>query len=184
MITDTLLSRKAMQRLLIGILTSLLLFNAAIVGAHASHDDEEDDEEANNDHSIPITVTGVRPLTFGQLYRGGIASVDYNSGSSAEFSITGRKNKKVRITVTKANLMFGLMVLPITVDLNDCAYSKDNGITWTTFSSGPLYHDTKFPGGSNHIQTIKVRVGGTVISTLLQNRGTYTGSVTVTATYR
>ena len=179
---DLTISGKALQRVLIAILTSLLFLGAAT--AFAQDDDEEEDEETKNDHSIPITVTGVKGLTFGQIYRGGIASVDYNSSSAAEFTITGRKNKKVTITVTKANLILGFLSLPITVDLNDCAYSTDNGVTWKVFSSGLLFHNTKFPGGPDKIQTIKVRVGGSIISTLLHPRGTYTGSVTVTATYR
>lgn len=176
-------SRTALQRLLIAILTSLLLAAMAAT-AYAGDDDEEEDEETRNDYSIPITVTGVRGLTFGNMYRGGIASVDYNSSSAAEFTITGRKNKKVRITVNQVNLKLGFLWLPISVGLNDCAYSTDNGVTWKVFSSGLLFHNTKFPGGSDKIQTIKVRVGGTVISTLFHTRGTYTGSVTVSATYR
>ena len=179
---SSLLSRAAMHRLLIAILTSLLLA-AASTGAYAG-DDDDDDEEANNDHSIPITVTGVRGLTFGNIYRGGIANVDYNSSSAAEFTITGRKNKKIQITVTRANLRLGFLWLPISLDLNDCAYSTDNGVTWKIFSSGLLFHNTKFPGGSDKIQTIKVRVGGSVVSTLFHSRGTYTGSITVSAHYR
>ncbi len=133
---------------------------------------------------LTITVVGNRELAFGDVTRPATSTVDYSSASSAEFLVEGRKNKEVRLTVTTTDLTKSSVELPITITNSDCAYSTDNGVTWNTFTTGTLYQDVKFPNdkSKDKLGTILVRVGGTV-NAISQNRGTYNGTVTLTATY-
>jgi len=132
-----------------------------------------------------VTVTGVRGLNFGKLYVLGLSEVAYNSTSSAEFTVTGKRGKRVRISASATSMFrFPLSILLITVTNSHCGYSLDNGATWNTFTTGLLFHDVTIPNGSGTIGTIRVRVGGLVLSTSLLQKGAFTGLVTVRAEYR
>lgn len=128
-----------------------------------------------------VVVTGTNNLSFGTLFRSNSRTVDEGSSSAARFTVTGRKNRKVRLTVTRTNMTRGSASLTLGITNADCAFSFD-GTSWTNFSTGTLYHDTRFPnvGGT---PTIYVRVGGSTSTTSKQQRGTYTGSVTLAAVY-
>jgi hypothetical protein len=81
------------------------------------------------------------------------------------------------------NLNHSGKTLPISVDNDDCEYSTDGGSTWTKFTAGTLIQDTRFPWNPTFIGTIDVRVGGSVTSSATQQRGIYTGTVSVNAVY-
>src|SRR5437868_1332009 len=50
------------------------------------------------------TVSGDYALAFGSLFRSSTGSISYNSSSAAQFTIVGRENKKVRVTVSVVDL--------------------------------------------------------------------------------
>lgn len=136
------------------------------------------------------TVTGVSGLDFGTIYRLSSSSISYNDNAAAQFKVEGKRRKKVRITVSVVNLTRSSNSLPITVTNSDCAYSTDDGSTWTTFSSGTLYQDLKMPKKTDDDEdddkktsTVFVRVGGAVTSGSTQQRGVYSGTVTVSVSY-
>jgi len=136
------------------------------------------------------TVTGQNGLDFGTLYRSSTASVSYQDNGAAQFMVEAKRKRWVRITVSVVNLSKSSNSLPITVDNSDCAYSTDDGSTWTTFSSGTLYQDLKMPKKSDSdddddkkTSTVYVRVGGSVTSGATQQRGNYSGTVTVSVSY-
>lgn len=132
------------------------------------------------------TVVGVRSINFGKFYRGATSTVPYSSGNAAEFTITGRQNRNVRITVTNTSLTLGGNTLTLTLNNSDCAYSLDDGVTWHPFTTGALFQDTTLPNGTANGSdgTVRVRVGGSVTAGALQTNGTYNGTITVTGVYR
>jgi hypothetical protein len=139
-----------------------------------------------------ITISAVNSLSFGSIARSTSNSIDYESASAARFNVTGDSASRVRLTVSFSDLTAqnGASVNSIDRSLTpslgnpDCAYSLDGGATWSTFSSGALYQDTQFPADVSGAGTIVVRVGGSVTTGLRQQRGTYNGTITLTAEYR
>lgn len=139
-------------------------------------------------HAQPLTisVTGTRNIAFGSVLRSGVGTVAYSSPSSAEFQVTGREKKNIKLTVTYTNLSHTPASLTLSVGNSDCAFSTDNGATWTTFTTGTLYQNTKFPNapGAATETSVLVRVGGTFTASPTQQSGAYSGTITVTANYR
>lgn len=136
-------------------------------------------------HAQDVQVTGVRGLNFGRFYRSGMSEIPYTSTSAAEFTITGREGRNIRIKVTAFDLwLLWLITLNVNVTNNHCAYSLNNGVTWQTFTTGTLIQDVKIPNGSGTTGTVKVRVGGTVSSGPTQRQGVYLGFITVNASYK
>jgi hypothetical protein len=133
-----------------------------------------------------ITTTGSSGLVFGTMFKASTKSIAYSSADAARFVVSGKKRQPVRITVSKSNLFdsWQSVFMNLTITNSDCAFSVDDGVTWTTFSTGSLYQDTEFPNGPNWDSRVYVRVGGSLTSALYQNRGSYTGTITVTGEYR
>ena len=129
------------------------------------------------------TVTGTNAQSFGTLYRSSSSSVAYSSGNAATFTVTGKKGNTVRMTVsfTHPARIGGGGTATLAITNSNCAYSRDDGASWTTFSTGTLYQDASIP---NQQQRILVRVGGTLTSGATSARGNYSGTVTLTAVYR
>lgn len=72
-----------------------------------------------------------------------------------------------------------------TIATSNCKYSTDNGATWTTFSSG-TYHDITLPnssGSSNVSGTVRIKIGGAVTSASTQQRGLYSGTISISGSY-
>lgn len=132
-----------------------------------------------------VQVTGVRGLNFGRFYRSGMSEIPYTSTSSAEFTITGREGRNIRIKVSAFDLwLLWIITLNVDVTNNHCAYSLNNGVTWKTFTTGTLIQDVTIPNGAGTTGTVKVRVGGTVSSGASQRQGLYLGFITVNAAYK
>jgi hypothetical protein len=131
------------------------------------------------------TVVGDNNLVFGSLFRASSKSVAYASSDAARFTVSARKGRNLRLTVSKSLIYAGSVLLTAVVNISnsDCAFSLNNGSTWTTFSSGILYHNLTVPGSGGGNVSILVRVGGTVVAGLTQQRGDYSGTVTLTAAY-
>ncbi len=136
---------------------------------------------------VSITVSGVRNASYGTLFRSSTSSVAYTSTNAAEFAIVGKQNKAVRITVSASTPTRGSITLPLSIQQTECAYSLDDGATWTRFTTGTHFQDAYFPTGTQNgyvSGTIRIRVGGTVTSGATQQQGTYGGTITVSAAYR
>lgn len=127
-------------------------------------------------------VFGSNNIAFGRVVRGTTHAVSYMSGDAAEFWVIGTKGRNVRLTVNAPNLTRTGSTLTLSVTNATCAFSRDGGVTWTTFSTGTLFHDTSIPNSG--IGLIIVRVGGSVTPIISQTRGDYNGSITLTAAYR
>jgi hypothetical protein len=135
--------------------------------------------------TITIVVTGVNNQSFGSIYRSSTSSIAYGSASAARFSVVGRKNSRVRLTVVKTDLSRAgtSAVATLSLSNSDCAFSLDAGATWTTFSSGTLYTDTAFPNAGGNNSEILVRIGGSATTPSTATRGLYSGSITLQAAY-
>lgn len=139
-----------------------------------------------------ITISALNSLSFGAIARSTSNSIDYASAAAARFNVTGDTASHVRLTISFSELaaQSGASVNSIDRSITpslgnvDCAYSLDGGATWNTFSTGTLYQDTQFPSGVSGTGTIAVRVGGSLSTGLRQQRGPYSGTITLTAEYR
>ena len=131
------------------------------------------------------TVMGLDGLDFGSLYRSSTGSIEYISNAAAQFSVVAKEKKTIRLTVTVVHLKRDSKTLPITVTNNDCAYSLDDGANWITFSTGSLYQDIPIPKDNDkgNRETILVRVGGSVTASATQQRGNYSGTVSLSVSY-
>lgn len=139
-----------------------------------------------------ITIGGSSDLNFGTLARSGAAEVSYESAGAARFIVTGDSGRDVRLMISASALIAQNGASRQAADRkfdpaitnSDCAYSLDGGSSWHPFSSGTLYQDTRFPDDASGTGTIHVRIGGSLASGTRQQRGGYSGLVTLTAEYR
>ncbi len=127
------------------------------------------------------TVTGIQNISFGTFFRSQTVVVPANGAGTAQFRVTGTAQRTVRLTVTTTSLNRSGNTLPIVVTNSNCEYSIDGGNTWTAFTTGTLIQDLTFPANGT---PINVRVGGSVTSGRIQQRGAYTGSINLNAAYR
>jgi hypothetical protein len=139
-----------------------------------------------------ITINGANNLVFGTIPRNGTSAVAYESNAAAQFVVTGDTAYHVRLTVSLSDLnaLSGVSSSSASRNMHpaltgaDCAYSLDGGISWLPFTTGALYQDTQFPSSASATSSIYVRVGGHVSSGSLQQRGGYSGDLTLTAEYQ
>lgn len=147
------------------LLVMILLMGAATAGAEAQD----------------LVVTGLRGINFGSLFRSSSGVIPYTSSSAAEFKITGQRSRRARITVSPTGLWLWFSAyMDIDVSNSHCAYSLNDGVTWTVFSTGTLFQDVTLPSSGS----VRVRVGGSLRSSSSQRRGVYLGLITVNAAYR
>jgi hypothetical protein len=142
----------------------------------------------------PIVVSGTSNISFGMLFRNSTSSIAPSSGNAARFVVAGREQEWVVMAVSINTLnaasgssvdLIRRMLTPTLVAAN-CQYSRDGGMTWKPFSStygSYAWVITQFPNGPGTTGTIQIRVGASVTSSGLQQRGNYSGSVRLIATY-
>lgn len=140
-----------------------------------------------------ITITATHDLTLGSLSRSGNSSVRYSDNGAASFTVTGDILRRVRLTVSISTLSTQgsgrssqaahRLMTPVLTNA-DCAYSLDGGFSWNLFTTGTLYHETIFPLDLSTRSTILVRIGLAVTSHGRQQRGNYSGKITLVAEYR
>jgi hypothetical protein len=135
--------------------------------------------------STTPAVEVVRGLGFGTFERLDTVSVDYLSDSAAKFIVTGEANRLVRLSLTPVDLARTNDVLTLSIASDQCAYSTDEGMTWTSFSSGILVQEIQFPPvvDPDVVSRIQLLVGGTVIAGEGQRRGDYSGSIVLNTEY-
>lgn len=139
-----------------------------------------------------ITITATHDLTLGSISRSGNSSVRYSDNGAAGFSVTGDILRRVRLTVSISSLsaqggkssQAGYRVMAPVLTNANCAYSLDGGFSWNTFTTGTLYHETTFPLDLSTRSTILVRIGSAIASHGRQQRGNYSGKLTLVAEYR
>jgi len=139
---------------------------------------DNDQIDANATVIAQLDVTPGSTLDFGNVTPGVASSVAYGSGGS--FSITGGGGASIDLDFTlPANLSDGTNNLPISFSSTDANW--EDGTT----SSGSNEFDPNagttlnFPSDGD----MTVFIGGTVTPGAGQVAGTYTGSITLTATY-
>lgn len=139
-----------------------------------------------------ITITATHDLTLGSISRSGNTSVRYSDNGAAGFTVTGDILRRVRLTVSISALSaqrgsssqaVHRVMTPVLTNAN-CAYSLDGGFSWNPFTTGTLYHETVFPLDLSTRGTILVRIGSAITSHGRQQRGNYSGKITLVAEYR
>jgi hypothetical protein len=135
----------------------------------------------------PLAVTNVRNLSFGTLYRGVTTTVNFDNANAGEFIIDGAPWSHVQIDVKATDCSMNNATLPIELSGNLCAVSLDEGASWIPFSSESLTQVVQFPKQSSPSQRgttrVVVRIGGAITPRQGQQRGEYSGQITVTAEY-
>jgi hypothetical protein len=113
--------------------------------------------------------------------------IPFDDLDAAQFSVTGHAGSPVRLLVTATQPEGEGTGLSLRLDNDQCRYSIDGGSTWTPFSSGELYHDTRLPATTSPggLSTIYVRIGGitSIAGGAAGARGRFLGSLRLTATY-
>lgn len=130
----------------------------------------------------PITVTGVRQLTFGVVLPGVprvIARTD--PANSGQFNLTGTKDTQVQLTFTLPSVMAGPggATMAITFGGGDAGYSVTQSIgSQVGFDPKQAFLATLNKSGRG-----SVFVGATALPAPTQRAGTYTGTLTLTVAY-
>ncbi len=137
----------------------------------------------------PLQVRAVTGLCFGSILRTGASLVQYYSSNAAMFEVTGEPGADILLKIeaselTQPNGPAERRPLDLTIVPELCAYSTDNGMSWTPFNSRLLWQQVHFPSGGRGPSTIIVRVGGRVSAHADQHRGNYAGSITLTAVHK
>ena len=126
-----------------------------------------------------LTVTGVAPLAFGNVYQGVAKTVVSSDAASGRLSISGFNNAQVALTFTlPANLTSAGNNLPIdSWDVARNTTSATTGATAMTVVSGTPVNANLSTG------SLFLFVGGRVQPGALLPAGTYTGTITLAAAY-
>jgi len=126
-----------------------------------------------------MTVTGARPLDFGNVFPGVAAAIPVTAATSGRFDLTGQNGANVNLTFTlPTNLTSGANNLPIGT-WTGCTSPTNTTAGCTAFTPSPSATASGFSGAG----ALFVFVGGTVTPAGNQPAGTYTGTVTLTAAY-
>ncbi len=130
----------------------------------------------------PITVQGVRSLTFGAVLPGVPRVISRTDPvGSGEYNITGSNNTQVQLTFTLPSVMNGPAgaTMPIVFGGNDAGYSQSQAIgSQVAFDPKQPFLATLNKNGRG-----SVFVGATAQPTPTQRAGSYTATLTLTVVY-
>jgi hypothetical protein len=137
----------------------------------------------------PIQVRVTKGLSLGTVFRAGESSIDYYSNNAAVFTISGEPGRDVQILVNATGFMQSSSSserngISLVIPPESCAFSVDNGNTWTAFRPNVSWQEARFPTVSASPASIVVRVGGRMSAAADQHRGNYSGAITLTAIYK
>lgn len=141
-----------------------------------------DNNDATATVLIPLTVTGVRDLAFGNVFPGVNVTVDKADATSGKWTIVGEPTGEVTLdfTTLPANLVKGADNLPIVYSATDAARNTvDNPGSGAAFD--PTVQETatlSAVGGE-----LWVWLGGQVQPAADQAAGVYTATVTMDVNY-
>lgn len=127
----------------------------------------------------PITVTGLAPLAFGNVFRGVNKTIQWNAATSGRVRITGHATSQVRLTFTfPAVLTNGAATMPI----NNYAM-RVNGVNSTSGTSN-IAVTSGVPFNRNLVAgSLWFFVGARVQPSNTQAAGSYAAPIVVTAAY-
>ncbi|HYT04711.1 MAG TPA: DUF4402 domain-containing protein [Gemmatimonadales bacterium] len=130
----------------------------------------------------PLTVTGVRGLTFGTLLPGLPGTVSRSDpANSGQIDLTGEKLSNVQLSFTLPTVMTGPggATLPLTFSSADAGYSASQAI------GSQVAFDPRQPfvAALNKNGRGSVFVGGTAQPLASQRAGSYTATVILTVSY-
>ena len=130
----------------------------------------------------PITVQGVRSLTFGAVLPGVLRVIARTDPvNSGQYDITGANNSQVQLNFTLPSTMAGPAgaTMPIVFGGSDAGYSASQTIgSQVAFDPKQPFLATLNKNGRG-----SVFVGATVQPTPTQRAGSYTGTLTLTVAY-
>ena len=130
----------------------------------------------------PITVQGVRSLTFGAVLPGVPLAISRTDAvNSGQYNLTGQNNHQVQLTFTLPNVMNGPAgaTMPITFAGNDAGYSSSQAIgSQVAFDPKQAFLATLNGNGRG-----SVFIGATARPAPTQRAGSYTATLTLTVAY-
>jgi hypothetical protein len=130
----------------------------------------------------PITVQGVRSLTFGAVLPGvPLAILRTNPTNSGQFNLRGARRAQVQLTFTLPTVLAGPAgaTMPISFSASDAGYSQSQSIaSQVAFDPKQPFLATLANNGRG-----SVFVGATVRPAPTQRAGNYTGTLTLTVVY-
>jgi hypothetical protein len=145
--------------------------------------------------SVPITATATAPLAFGTITRGNTSTIAGNNASAGAFNFSGDESDQVTITVpgtvglTTTNGGGGTMTANLDrANMRVNTTNSQGGSSVLDASSGSattgLSADASGDGTNNDgMGQVYVWLGGSVTAAATQQRGSYTGTFTVSAAY-
>ena len=130
----------------------------------------------------PLNATGTQQLNFGSVFPGVQQIVPWSDpANGGRFSLTGRNRSEIQLIFTlPASLIApGGRTLPLQFGPNDGAWNQQNaaGTAQTFDPRSPLVVRLSNQG------RMFIWLGGTARPSGTQTAGTYTGSITLTASY-
>lgn len=129
----------------------------------------------------PLTISGVRGLTFGAVFPGVARVISRtDAANSGQFNFRGPNRRFVSLTVTLPSAMTGPggAQLPLTFGANDAGYSVSQAI------GSQVAFDPKQPFTARLANNGRgaVFLGGTARPAVNQRAGSYTGTIILTVT--
>ncbi len=167
-----------MQKL-IGAAVVLLV---ALAPAAMAQGTASDDITATANVLVPIDVSGSNDLDFGNVVPGTAKSVAYSDPTGGSFLVSGTGGAEVSLSFTAlpTNLVNGANNLPISFAGTDAGHNTANNAGAAT-SFDPAAGATTNIGAAP--AELYVWIGGTVTPGATQAAGTYTGTISLEASY-
>lgn len=134
-------------------------------------------------------VRNISGLSIGTLLRMEQLAVAFSSTRAAVFVLEGTSGHDVQITVSATRLeqedrTSGRSEMGFTLLPELCAYSTDEGATWTPFTT-TIAQTIPLPARPSATAcTVYLRIGGSVTASDDQHRGSYSGTIILTAVYK
>jgi hypothetical protein len=179
------------------IIFSLALFSALMIAGNAAF---AQSASLNSSATIvtPITGTALAPLAFGTINKGATASITATSSSAAQVGFSGDESDNITVTIPATvtiSTTSGDEGGSMTVTLNRAAvrYSPlgnipANGAQSVDASSGSVTVGLSMDNQGNAVNNdgigqAYIWIGGSVTPAATQQRGSYSGTFTVSAAY-
>ncbi len=129
----------------------------------------------------PVTVTGVRGLTFGAVFPGVPRVISRSDAANAgQFDVGQAKFANIQLTFTLPSVMVGPAgaTMPLVFGANDAGYSSPETIT----SQVGFDPRVSFTTALDKNGRAAVFIGGTAQPLASQRAGAYTATITLTVT--
>jgi hypothetical protein len=141
-----------------------------------------DDITASATILAPVAVTAGANLAFGDVAQGSTATIAYNNASAGTFSVTGNASTSVELALTLPATLSGggdPLTITYTAGYDVASEANEDPTSGTAFATSAQTAQTVTLNASGQAF---VSVGGS-ISPTSAHTGTYTGTITLTASY-